>query len=122
MLLRHHSKIAAITLLTGAAIAGTASFVKAQSYTDFLASGDSVTYEGYFLADEDIYGSCDENCEDLDIYLYDAFTGELIESDTLADANPIVTAPYDGDFLVETVMVTCYSSACETWVDSDYGF
>ncbi|MEM1308755.1 MAG: hypothetical protein AAGF98_04490 [Cyanobacteria bacterium P01_H01_bin.153] len=91
-------------------------------HTAYLASGESVTYVGYFLANEDIYASCDTNCEDLDIYLYDAQTEELIESDTLIDANPIVTAPYDGDFLVETVMITCRAAACETWTDSDEGF
>ncbi|MBE7380344.1 MAG: hypothetical protein F6J95_002900 [Leptolyngbya sp. SIO1E4] len=114
--------MATIAVLSGVAVAGTASLVKAQSRTTFLSSGDSVTYEGYFLADEDVYASCDADCEDLDIYLYDAFTGELIASDTLVDANPIVTAPYDGDFVVEAVMVTCYAEVCEAWTDSDYGF
>ncbi|MEM9006936.1 MAG: hypothetical protein AAGE59_25840 [Cyanobacteria bacterium P01_F01_bin.86] len=122
MLSKYFLKIGAIAMLSGFAIAGTASFVKAQSRTTFLASGESETYEGYFLANEDIYASCDRNCEDLDIYLYDAFTGELITSDTLVDANPVVTAPYDGDFLVETAMITCSTGTCETWTDSDHGF
>jgi len=95
---------------------------RAEGRIAFLASGESETYEGYFLADEDIYASCDEYCEDLDIYLYDAYTEELIASDTLVDAYPVVTAPYDGDFLVETVMVTCVVDICEAWTDSDEGF
>ena len=122
MLLKYSLKVMMVATFSGGAIAGAASFVKAQSRTAFLSSGDSETYEGYFLADEDIYASCDLNCEDLDIYLYDAFTGELIASDTLVDANPVVTAPYDGDVLVETAMITCYTDACEVWTDSDHGF
>ncbi|MGF1458584.1 MAG: hypothetical protein ACFBSG_06105 [Leptolyngbyaceae cyanobacterium] len=93
-----------------------------QIHTAFLASGETETYQGYFLANEDIYASCDSNCVDLDIYLYDSHTNELIESDTLPDANPIVTAPYDGEFVVETVMITCNAEVCEAWTDSDEGF
>lgn len=122
MLLKRFLKIATIASLSGVAIASTAFFVKAQSRTAVLASGDSETYEGYFVANEDIYASCDANCQDLDLYLYDAFTGELIASNTLVDANPVVTAPYDGDFLVETAMITCSASTCQAWTDSDHGF
>lgn len=103
-------------------LGGIANLASAEVRTTFLASGESETYEGYFLADEDIYANCDDNCTDLDIFLYDAYTGELIESDTLLDANPVVTAPYDGDFLVETLMVTCNTDVCEAWTDSDEGF
>lgn len=115
-------RLGLIAVLSGGAIASAATLAHAQSRTTTLTSGDSKTYEGYFLADEDIYASCDVNCEDVDIYLYDAFTGELIASDTLVDANPVVTAPYDGDFLVETAMVSCSANTCETWTDSDHGF
>jgi hypothetical protein len=104
------------------AIAILAMAARAEVRIAFLASGESETYEGYFLADEDIYASCDELCEDLDIYLYDAYTEELIASDTLDDTYPTVTAPYDGTFLVETVMVTCLVEVCEAWTDSDEGF
>lgn len=94
----------------------------AQSRTGFLASGESEVYEGYFLADEAIYADCDADCDDIDIYLYDAYTGELVSSDIEVDASPVVFAPYEGDFLVETTMVTCDYSICEVWTDSDYGF
>jgi hypothetical protein len=108
--------------LASLVLAGAATLARAEVRIAFLASGESETYEGYFLADEDIYAYCDDNCQDLDIFLYDAYTGELIESDTLIDANPVVTAPYDGDFLVETLMVTCNADVCEAWTDSDEGF
>ncbi|MEM8546180.1 MAG: hypothetical protein AAF921_28345 [Cyanobacteria bacterium P01_D01_bin.44] len=107
--------------LGGLAIAAFASVAKAE-YSVLLSSGESQTYEGYFFANEDVYASCDSDCTDLDIYLYDAYTGELVTSDTLTDANPIVTAPYEGDFLVETYMVSCSTSVCAAWTDSDHGF
>lgn len=94
----------------------------AEVHTTFLATGETVTYEGQFLADEDIYAECDRNCLDLDMYLYDRKTGALIASDTLPDAHPFVTAPYDGEFWVETVMVNCKAETCQTWTDSDEGF
>lgn len=105
-----------------AAIAIVATAAHAEPYTAFLASGESATYEGYFWVDEDIYADCDEACKDLDIYLYDAASGELIASDTLTDAHPVVTAPYEGEFLVETVMVVCAVDVCQAWTDSDEGF
>ncbi|MDB9525570.1 hypothetical protein PN498_06190 [Oscillatoria sp. CS-180] len=112
--------------LGGSAIMLSAPVANADSYdssrADFLSSGETAIYEGFFLADENIFASCDADCDDLDIYLYDAYTNELIESDTLVDSNPIVTAPYEGDFVVEVVMVTCYTEICEAWTDSDHGF
>lgn len=104
------------------AIALMATAASAEPHTAFLSTGEVEVYEAYFLAGEDIYASCDIDCEDLDIYLYDAYTGELIEADTLIDAEPVVTAPYEGTFLVETTMVTCYAEICEAWTDSDGGF
>lgn len=106
----------------GSAIALTATTATAEPYTAFLSTGEVEVYEAYLLAGENLFASCDLDCEDLDIYLYDAYTGELVESDTLADAEPIVTAPYEGTFLVETTMVFCDASFCEAWTDSDEGF
>jgi hypothetical protein len=56
------------------------------------------------------------------VYLYDAVSGDLVASDTLLDAYPIVTAPYEGYFFIEVFMVDCEAGACETWTDSDVGF
>lgn len=104
------------------AVLGAAGLAQAQSRTDWLSAGESVTYEGYLFADENVYGICDDNCSDLDIYLYDAGSGELVDADTLLDDFPIVTAPYESYFLIEVVMVNCAASACETATDSDAGF
>ncbi|HEY9886982.1 MAG TPA: hypothetical protein V6D02_01175 [Candidatus Obscuribacterales bacterium] len=108
--------------LGAAAIAAPVAIADIEPYTTFLASGESEVYGGYLLAGEEIYASCDANCEDLDLFLYDAVTEEVVASDTELDAFPVVVAPYDGEFWVETVMVTCYTDVCEAWTDSDAGF
>jgi hypothetical protein len=115
-------KMSAALTLGAIAVASSAAIVHAQSRADWLASGESVTYDGYLLADEGVYAGCDENCADLDLYLYDASSGELVASDTLADPNPVVAAPYEGSFLIEAIMVVCNADACETTTDSDQGF
>mgnify|MGYP001797346235 FL=1 len=110
-------------LMTASLVPGAiAQDFEPEPYTTFLGSGESEIYEGYLLAGEAVYASCDFDCSDLDIYLYDAQTGELMEADTLLDSEPIVVAPYDGDFIIETVMVTCSTSICEAWTNSDEGF
>lgn len=95
---------------------------KAQSRDLWLYNGDSVTVEGYFLEEEGIYGWCDEDCYDLDLFLYDT-AGNLVWQDTAADANPQVYAPYEGNFIVEVTMPNCdHPEGCAVWVDSDAGF
>lgn len=115
-------KVATALSLGAIAVVSSAAIAQAQSRSDWLASGESVTYNGTLLPDETVYASCDEDCSDLDILLYDANSGELITSDTLEDANPIVVAPYGGEFLIEVVMANCHAGACAAWTDSDAGF
>lgn len=111
------------TVTLGAiAIATTATVAQAQSRADWLNQGETVTYDGYLLADEAVFASCDSDCDDLDIFLYDAASGALVASDTLLDAVPRVVAPYSGNFLIEVVMASCSVSPCATWTDSDAGF
>jgi hypothetical protein len=74
------------------------------------------------LADEAVYASCDDDCTDLDLLLYDAGSGELVASDTLVDAVPVVVAPYEGNFVIEVVMASCSAEPCEAWTTSDAGF
>ena len=115
-------KLMTALAISAIAIAGSAEVALGQSRSDWLSSGEGVTYEGYLFADENVYSACDDNCFDLDLYLYDAVSGDLVASDTLLDAYPIVTAPYEGDFFIEVFMVDCDAGACETWTDSDVGF
>ncbi|HSM84455.1 MAG TPA: hypothetical protein VLS96_22400 [Nodosilinea sp.] len=113
--------VAALTL--GAmAVASTATIAQAQSRVDWLSTGEEVTYDGYLLADEAVYASCDDNCGDIDLYLYDAASGDLVATDDLLDAIPVVVAPYEGDFFIQVVMASCSAEPCETWTDSDAGF
>ncbi|MBW4652039.1 MAG: hypothetical protein KME20_03125 [Kaiparowitsia implicata GSE-PSE-MK54-09C] len=115
-------KMAAAFALGAIAVASSAAIAQAQSRVGWLSSGESIAYEGYLFADEAVAAMCDDNCYDLDMYLYDAETGDLVASDVLEDSVPIVVAPYEGNFLVELVMVSCGAEPCETWTDSDAGF
>ncbi len=95
---------------------------QAQDRELWMYSGESTTVSGYFLEGESIYGSCDSDCTDLDMFLYDS-GGNLVSSDTLLDSIPIVTTPFTGDFFVEVTMVNCTTSAgCAVEVSSDHGF
>ncbi|MFQ4139645.1 hypothetical protein PGN35_025375 [Nodosilinea sp. PGN35] len=115
-------KMTATVALGAIALASTAAMAQAQSRSDWLSTGETITYEGYLLADEAVFASCDDDCSDLDLFLYDAESGELVASDTLIDAVPGVVAPYEGNFLIEVVMASCSVEPCATWTDSDAGF
>ncbi|WOD40066.1 hypothetical protein [Nodosilinea sp. E11] len=115
-------KLAAAMTLGAIAIASTAPLAQAQSRVDWLSSGEEIVYDGYLLADEVVHAICDDDCYDLDMFLYDAVSGELVASDTLDDAIPVVVAPYEGEFLIQLVMVGCSIEPCEIWTDSDAGF
>ncbi|MBE9140844.1 hypothetical protein IQ254_27205 [Nodosilinea sp. LEGE 07088] len=115
-------KAAATVVLGAIAVVSTAPMADAQSRSDWLASGETITYDGYLLAGESVYASCDDDCADLDIYLYDANSGNLVASDSLIDAVPVVVAPYEGNFFIEVVMASCVNNPCATWTDSDAGF
>lgn len=104
------------------AVAGGAAIVQAQSRSDWLSTGQSVSYDGFLYAGETVYATCDSDCTDLDIMLYDANSGQLVDSDTLMDAQPVVVAPYEGSFVIEVVMASCSIEPCATWTDSEYGF
>ena len=104
------------------ALTGGAALVQAQSRTDWLSTGQSVSYDGFLYAGETVYATCDSDCSDLDILLYDANSGELVDSYTLMDAQPVVNAPYEGSFVIEVVMASCSIEPCAVWTDSEYGF
>ena len=94
----------------------------AQSRTVWLDDNGQTTVTGYFLQGEDIYAECDEDCMDLDLYLYTEL-GVLVDSDEEIDAFPIITAPYDGTFSVKVTMPSCtHSAGCSASISSDHGF
>ncbi|MDJ0707562.1 MAG: hypothetical protein QNJ46_30165 [Leptolyngbyaceae cyanobacterium MO_188.B28] len=105
-----------------AAVMSMTTEVKAQDRSLWLYNGQSTSMEGYFLAGEYIYGDCDQDCFDLDLFLYDA-SGELVYQDVETDAAPVLVAPYEGSFFVEVSMPNCsHPEGCEAWVSSDHGF
>ncbi len=74
---------------------------------------DSKTY--YLTAGErfDIVGVCDQDCNDIDLYLYDN-NGNLITQDSGTDDVPLVGVDIyrTGSFTVKTKMYNCRTSSC----------
>lgn len=111
------------TALAVATAALAATPAQAQDRSLWLYSGESTSVEGYLGYGETVYGSCDEDCMDMDLYLYDAFTGELVYEDSAIDSTPFVVAPWEGDFVIEVTMPNCaHPEGCAAWVSSDHGF
>ena len=118
---RLKSLCTAVALAT-VAFAGAATEAEAQDRSLWLSNGGAATVEGDFFGGESIYGSCDGDCYDLDLALFDS-AGNLVSHDAAGDAAPVVVAPYDGYFYVEVSMPNCsHPSGCEAWVSSDNGF
>ncbi len=114
--------IATTLACASVAIAGIVSPAFAQDRTIWLNDNAETTVTGYFLEGEDIYASCDEDCSDLDLFLYTEI-GVLVDSDDAVDPFPIVTAPYDGTFSVQVTMPACnHTAGCSVSVSSDHGF
>lgn len=94
----------------------------AQDRTSWLRDSESATMTGYLLQGEDVYATCDDDCQDLDLFLYDD-SGALVDADDQIDAFPIVTAPYEGTFVVKVAMPSCtHNAGCSVSITSDYGF
>lgn len=118
------SKLRALTTTAAFASMAVAGFVSpalAQDRTDWLSTGGTAYTSGVFAEGESIYGACDSDCTDIDMYLYDAY-GNLVDQDVETDAYPIVTAPYSGEFSIQVTMPACYAEACSVEISSDYGF
>jgi hypothetical protein len=112
----------AALMLATATVAGVAGQAKAEGYSAWMYEGDSVTYDAYLLAGESVYAACDEDCLDLDLFLYDE-SGALVAVDDAVDAQPILTAPYEGNFTIEMAMPSCTTvEGCEASVSSSEGF
>ena len=108
--------------LAAVALAGVVSPALAQDRTAWLETGDQTNMTGFFVAGETISGTCDSDCVDLDMFLYNEY-GNLVDSDVLDDNYPVVVAPYDGEFIVNVTMPDCsHSAGCAVEVSSEYGF
>ncbi len=94
----------------------------AQERTVWLQDEEMATMTGYLLEGENVYADCDEDCSDLDLFLY-SDADKLVDSDEALDAFPVLTAPYEGTFSVVVAMPGCnHVSGCSASVRSDYGF
>ncbi|MEL6490893.1 MAG: hypothetical protein ABG776_11440 [Cyanobacteria bacterium J06555_13] len=114
--------VATTLACASAALMGMVSPALAQSRTVWLNDNGATTVTGFFLQGESIYANCDEDCMDLDLYLYTEM-GVLVDSDIEEDSFPIVTAPYDGNFAIEVTMPSCvHSAGCSASISSDHGF
>ncbi|NEQ52837.1 MAG: hypothetical protein F6K11_22315 [Leptolyngbya sp. SIO3F4] len=92
--------------------------VQAQELDFWLAHGESELIQISATAGETITASCNENCLDLDLYLYDA-EGNLLAKDSERNIAPTLLAPYDGEFLLEVFMPNCkHPEGCTAWLNS----
>ena len=103
-------------------IGGSITQALAQSRDLWLYDGQQADVNGFFFAGESIFAWCDQDCEDLDLILFDS-QGNFVTQDVLLDAAPVVVAPYEGNFRVRVTMPNCtHPAGCAVWVDSDAGF
>jgi hypothetical protein len=60
-----------------------------------------------------ITGACDQDCNDLDLIIYDD-RGRELDRDVLVDDLPVLNfrAPYSGDYTIEAVMYHCSVNPC----------
>lgn len=103
-------------------VAGAFSPAMAQEHSSWIEDNETKKITGYLLQGESVSGLCDEDCSDLDLFLYNEM-GVMVDSDDGIDANPIVTAPYEGTFVVEVAVPSCsHWAGCAVSVRSDQGF
>lgn len=97
-------------------------FALADGYTqsgkdkfDVLTEDDNDTYT-YQLVQGKRYkfvGTCDEDCDDLDLEIYDR-NGRLIDADASIDDLPVVDfrAPYTGSYTLKVSLEDCSALLC----------
>jgi hypothetical protein len=100
-----------------------AGFNKSNTYMDSIATGRA-QYIDVTLRAHTSYGFvgvCDQDCGDIDLYLFDS-AGNSIDSDTGPDDTPIVvvTPKYTGSFRLYVKMVQCNNNPCRWGVGLYY--
>ena len=80
-----------------------------------IEEDDDTSWTMYFSSSYEyvLGGFCDEDCDDLDLYLYDE-DGNTIDSDTEEDDYPVITfSPKEsGRYKVEVSMYSCSVEPC----------
>ena len=103
-------------------LSGFVSPAMAQEHSSWIEDNETKKITGYLLQGESVSGLCDEDCSNMDLFLYNEM-GVMVDSDRNADANPIVTAPYEGTFVVEVSVPSCeHWAGCAVSIRSDQGF
>jgi hypothetical protein len=94
----------------------------AQDHSVWLEGNQIATLTGYLLEGENVYAVCDQDCSDLDLFLYDE-KDALVAFDDQLEAASVVTAPHEGTFSIVVSMPVCNeASGCSASVSSDHGF
>jgi len=97
------------------------------SDTDYTSDGRALwsynrkitTIMGYFSAGENIRGTCDSACSDLNLFLYDT-TGNLVSQNVAQDLSPTVTVPETGQYRLEVSMPDCsYTNHCTVQITAE---
>ena len=91
-------------------------FTRTRAYTTAsLASGTERVFTFPLQRDRNyaLTGACDNDCSDIDFWLYDN-NNNLIDSDTAADDRPVVnvTPVRNGTFRLKVRMHACSTSPC----------
>jgi hypothetical protein len=85
------------------------------SDVDTLNEGQTMNYTLTLRSGRNyaILGACDEDCADLDLYLYDG-NGDLISNDAETDSYPEVRVSVSrgGEFYLKVTMYGCSSEPC----------
>lgn len=80
-----------------------------------LSEGDDQSFTVELLSHREyvIAGFCDDDCNDLDLLLYDA-NDNVVLADELTDDEPVINVPqgYGGTFTLEPVMASCSVEPC----------
>ncbi len=114
--------IAAAIACVSTVLSGAIGPAIAQNRTLWLYDNGQTTITGYFRQGENIYADCDQDCLDLNLYLYNEM-GVLVDADDAVDASPVLTAPYEGTFSIQITMPSCtHSAGCSVAISSDHGF
>ncbi len=107
---------------------GTTNPAAAQDRTGLLSTDESSMMTGYLYEGESVYAICDEDCSDINLYLYNEDGSAVYDEygnavlDVATDAFPVVTAPYEGTYRIEAYMSACSTSVCSISISSDNGF
>lgn len=104
-----------VVLALSAALIGTSGFASAERYSGYLRDGASTSSEWIYLNRGDMItatGSCDIDCDDLDLYLVNG-AGNVVDRDTDDDDVPVVvyTIRSNDWYRVQTYMADC-SGVC----------